>query len=878
MKKNIDLNTTNTTSIEVDTTLQNPFTRPAEVFTFTHGVFSLGTVVKGYQARGVDNSYGGEHILLRDFINRVKHINPITLHETKKDYSFIKSSGITLKGRDILQKVTGSFKSSKGKDIPTYGPAGCVAEFEGVIPDNYRVVRPEDDISIADLQSMRNSKDKGVVAEYQWHKSRLEGISLGMYFGKDGKSHRDRKDYTANTRYTVTIDIDHVPLDDLARVMDLLKEQPCILSAFVSISGSGIKAECVVGDVTVEGHLSAIKDDTHYKQCFFYVRAWLLSLDPLLIMDESGKDVCRLCFTSYDPDALFREAAQALIVPPDFEFEETLDSTMKGKRSKKTRKRNPAVAGLESSFECTEANKKVLTVCTLNKFKDAASMSQGEWYKSLVAPLKHLTTTGWGWEEEDTYNLLDEISKQLPNYDTSKNRERWDNQEVWEDGGITFRSILEFLPKDTCIEVIRRNIKNPFTDDADKPNPELDEESGRYPAWSSNVLCALRKPSFTGEFIAYDNFRRVRTIQIDPTIPPREWHDTDNIRLRVQLGYLSFQAVGKESLEECAGLVAKDNEYDAAQEWLDTVPDWDGVKRVDTFNSQYFSTEDSPYTRAVARYFWTALISRILEPGSQCDMALVYVSTQGLSKTTGIKLLHPDESVYSSIDLSHPGAELGRKLQGCLIAELEELRGLNTKDQGVVKAGISARHDYFRDMYQNKVNPHPRRCIFVGTSNDKEFLSDVTGNRRWLPMTMLNDCNREGIIADRLQLWAEARHMFVNNGLQYKEAEDLATAEHPKYFVADLWEDSVAKWVFEIELQHKAKLAAQKLGKQYNTPITQLTTLNIAQFALGMMDKSFLDAKVKHRISSIMISLGYELKRQKANSSNPIEYYYYQKK
>lgn len=71
------------------------------------------------------------------------------------------------------------------------------------------------------------------------------------------------------------------------------------------------------------------------------------------------------------------------------------------------------------------------------------------------------------------------------------------------------------------------------------------------------------------------------------------------------------------------------------------------------------------------------------------------------------------------------------------------------------KAFLSRKEDYFRPPYGDNLIKCPRRCVFVGSTNDDFWLSDRTGNRRFWPVY----CDAIDIMAlrrDRDQVWAQA--------------------------------------------------------------------------------------------------------------------------
>ena len=94
---------------------------------------------------------------------------------------------------------------------------------------------------------------------------------------------------------------------------------------------------------------------------------------------------------------------------------------------------------------------------------------------------------------------------------------------------------------------------------------------------------------------------------------------------------------------------------------------------------------------------------------------------------------------------------------------------------------MSKREDIYREPYGRRTSSYPRRCIIVGTTNDKEFLKDVTGNRRFWPIDLEVQKPVKNIFKELPsevdQIWAECL-FYVNQGENLLlSAEALKLAE-----------------------------------------------------------------------------------------------------
>ncbi len=126
----------------------------------------------------------------------------------------------------------------------------------------------------------------------------------------------------------------------------------------------------------------------------------------------------------------------------------------------------------------------------------------------------------------------------------------------------------------------------------------------------------------------------------------------------------------------------------------------------------------------------------------------------------GLRALVPHDAWYFDSDLPIGDKDSFQLLRGRLIVEFQELDSLRNKDVALIKKFLTGTIDIFRPPYGRNTIEVPRQCVFAGTVNESHYLRDTTGNRRFWPVaTRTIDVGR--IVADRDQLWAEARDAFL---------------------------------------------------------------------------------------------------------------------
>lgn len=246
--------------------------------------------------------------------------------------------------------------------------------------------------------------------------------------------------------------------------------------------------------------------------------------------------------------------------------------------------------------------------------------------------------------------------------------------------------------------------------------------------------------------------------------------------------------------------IAAERSYHPIRDYFDALPAWDGVPRVETLFIDYLGSPDTAYIRAIARKMMVAAVARIYEPGIKFDSVVVLNGPQGMGKSSffaklGGKWFSDSLTISDMKDKAAP-----EKLQGYWILELGELAGLKKMDVETVKAFITRQDDKFRHSYGYSVEDHPRQCIIVGSTNNGDgFLRDVTGNRRFWPVTCTtNSPHRPWEVESVVpQLWAEA-YMLYRTGEKLflsPEEEKQASMEQTAALESDVREGMIAEYL-----------------------------------------------------------------------------------
>lgn len=252
------------------------------------------------------------------------------------------------------------------------------------------------------------------------------------------------------------------------------------------------------------------------------------------------------------------------------------------------------------------------------------------------------------------------------------------------------------------------------------------------------------------------------------------------------------------ALDDALTSVSDANAFNPVREYLDSLS-WDGIERLDTLLVRFMRAQDTPFTRAATRKWFTGAVKRIYEPGCKFDSMLVLIGEQGVGKSR-LPLIMSKGWFTDSLPSMSGDKSSFEALSGKWIVEVAELAAAKKSEQESIKNFVSKQTDSYRQAYAHYTQDYPRQCVFFGTTNDPEPLHDPTGARRF--WTIEVEGFERGVLTgleeERDQLWAEAKQRYHDGETLWLDddavnAEAVALQDH--YTVHDEMEASILEYL-----------------------------------------------------------------------------------
>ena len=291
---------------------------------------------------------------------------------------------------------------------------------------------------------------------------------------------------------------------------------------------------------------------------------------------------------------------------------------------------------------------------------------------------------------------------------------------------------------------------------------DCNDKGAPYQTITNCMTVLANDPLLVGRF-GYNLIAYTKTIET-----PVPWDTTQGTRQIMDVDYSQFAAYlekeyglhSKQKAIDAIANICSQNRYNPIAEWLETLK-WDGQPRTRGLLPLFLGASESDYNTEVIELFMRGAIARALSPGTKFDHMIVLVGKQGIGKSTFLKRLAHQSAWFNDNFNTIEGDNAVEKLRGMWMVEMAELLSVKkAKEVEAVKAFITSTVDTIRPKYARETEQRPRVCVFAGTTNDMDFLSDPTGNRRFIPIHCDAQERQEALFDDSYQeffdqCWAE---------------------------------------------------------------------------------------------------------------------------
>ena len=216
--------------------------------------------------------------------------------------------------------------------------------------------------------------------------------------------------------------------------------------------------------------------------------------------------------------------------------------------------------------------------------------------------------------------------------------------------------------------------------------------------------------------------------------------------------------------------------YDPFAEYFNGLPVWDGTDYIKDLADTVKLTDESK------RDYWNTCLRRWLIASAACasnenitnEVSPIFYGAQGKGKTKWFNRLVPpalDPKKYLFVGTINDDKDSKLHLSSKFIINLDELGSLNREEIGYLKSLYSLTHVTIREPYMRKSKALIRRASFVGSIDREEFLTDLSGTRRFLTFSVSELDYQHQVEMDKV--YAQAYTLFKQGERFYFNEDEI---------------------------------------------------------------------------------------------------------
>ena len=591
-------------------------------------------------------------------------------------------------------------------------------------------------------------------AEASGDKAAIDGIKAEMKNVKTGCPAivcqallEGGKDKTCIRDYTgyMMADFDHVPDDRLAEALAKVKADPYTFVVYTTISGRGFRVIARVDEKVTE---------VNFRAAWLSVNEYFKGVTGLGY-DTQCSNVTRLCGLAWDAKAEYHPVAKRVKV------KHSLDSKRARKGKGAGRPAKAANLG-ERVRQMVEADGAVYADGRHNDYVSRCIYLMNRY----GVPIDNCIE--WALDEFDDYAASHPktVESMVRNIYQKHSDEHATLAASTSSRKASISEMENFISERYNIRLNLLSMKLEF---CEKPHNDNVNDTSR-----SHSSLDDTSRSHSSFFILHSSFNTV-----DDRFVKSLWRKMQLAGINADLQAL-FNILGSDFVEA----------YHPFKSWIERLPAWDGTT---DYIRQFFSLvhcadiSDEEFHR-YTRCWFLAMVASVMYDDAVNHCILTFIGRQGTYKSTFMLYILPPHlrqffaTKSNSFQLTKDDRLM---LAQNIVISLEEIDSMAPKEINQLKAFTTLPQVNERPPYGHNTMLMPRVASLTATGNNLTFLTDQTGNRRWLPFHVMGIDNPRTAHIPYEGMYAQALALIRGGERYWLEDSDIRKLnEHNRNFMA----------------------------------------------------------------------------------------------
>ena len=307
--------------------------------------------------------------------------------------------------------------------------------------------------------------------------------------------------------------------------------------------------------------------------------------------------------------------------------------------------------------------------------------------------------------------------------------------------------------------------------------------------------------------------------------------------------------------------------YNPVMEYMEKAAEkWDGRKRINQMLQVYLGAEDIDLVSKIAEMWLVGAVAKVYDPYAKFDYVLDLVGGQGVGKTSLLQKLGGEWYTDAVTDFANKdNYDIMLK---ALIVNDDEMVASNRMSFAETKAFISKTSLRFRKPYMKRTEEFAKNFVLARTTNQKEYLKDKTGERRFL--SVMADTSRQKKHPMEIepetveQIWGEAVTIYkAGADLMFdKETEERLEIYREKFMYRDEVELQVLEYLempipdnwssWSIQQQHQYTSKYFDNSSEFEAGTKKLEKVSTREMMYNLFMRNSNDKKLSTKINMIM--------------------------